>query len=145
MAILRAIKSQARQDDLVDSSGYVFPVCSEEEVGIEYYDNNTCKKLITHKVQKARQEEMEEFRRHQVYVKVPVVQAYKETGKAPIPVGWLDINKGDEGEPEYRSRLVAKDVKRTVDEDLFAATPPLEANRHCSPSRSPAQRKAPTP
>ena len=39
----------------------------------------------------------------------------------------MDINKGDEDRPEYRSRLVAKDLKTDKREDLFAATPPLEA------------------
>ena len=42
---------------------------------------------------------------------------------------WLDINKGDEKEPEYRSRLVAKEIAHTKDEMMFAATPPLEAKK----------------
>ena len=36
---------------------------------------------------------------------------------------WLDEWKGD----EVRSRLVAKEVKLDKREDLFAATPPIEA------------------
>ena len=51
-----------------------------------------------------------------------------ETGKRPIGVRWVDIKKGDEESPEYRSRLVAKDLNRGVRrDDLFAATPSLEA------------------
>ena len=38
-----------------------------------------------------------------------------------------NINKGDAGNPDYRSRLVAKEIKRDKRDDLFAATPPLEA------------------
>ena len=38
----------------------------------------------------------------------------------------MDVNKGDENEPEYRSRLVAKEIKHKNDEYTFAATPPLE-------------------
>ena len=38
-------------------------------------------------------------------------------------------NKGDEENPEYRSRLVAKEIKKDKREDLFAATPPHEANK----------------
>ena len=41
----------------------------------------------------------------------------------------MDVNKRDTKHPEYRSRLEAKEVKHDVREDLFAATPPLEANR----------------
>ena len=42
-------------------------------------------------------------------------------------VKWVDANKRDKEKPEYRCRLVAKEVKRDKQEDLFAATPPLEA------------------
>ena len=38
-----------------------------------------------------------------------------------------DHIKGDDFEPEYRSRWVAQEVKTDRREDLFAATPPLEA------------------
>ena len=51
------------------------------------------------------------------------------TGKAPIGCKWVDVNKGDEQNPEYRSRLVATEVKKDKREDLFAATPPLEGLR----------------
>ena len=47
----------------------------------------------------------------------------------PIGCRWVDINKGDEDNPEYRSRLVAKEIKKDRNQDLFAATPPLEAKR----------------
>eukprot|EP00969_Alexandrium_andersonii_P014742 644340-Alexandrium_andersonii.AAC.1 len=78
-------------------------------------------------VRKAREEETKEFKRHGVYEKVPIEECRRETGKAPIQVRWVDINKGDEERPEYRSRLVAKEIKRDQRGDLFAATPPLEA------------------
>ena len=42
-----------------------------------------------------------------VYEKVDVAESWKETGKAPIAVRWVDINKGDTKEPNYRSCLVA--------------------------------------
>ena len=41
----------------------------------------------------------------------------------PIGCRWVDINKGDEDNPEYRSRLVAKEIKKDRNQDLFAATP----------------------
>ena len=49
------------------------------------------------------------------------------TGKKPIGVRWVDINKGDDQNPDYRSRLVAKEINTGHDDDLFAATPPIEA------------------
>ena len=42
---------------------------------------------------------------------------------------WVDINKGDESSPNYRSRLVGREFKKNKRDDLFAATPPLEAIR----------------
>ena len=50
-----------------------------------------------------------------------------QTGKEPIGTRWVDINKGDEQNPEYRSRLVAQGIHNSKRDDLFAATPPLEA------------------
>jgi len=56
-------------------------------------------------------------------------------GKAPIPVRWVDINKGSEDEADYRSRLVATETKwrstiaATDKGAVFSATPPLEALR----------------
>ena len=39
------------------------------------------------------------------------------------------MNKGDRVNPEVRARLVAKEIKTSKREDLFAATPPLEAKK----------------
>ena len=39
---------------------------------------------------------------------------------------WIDINKGDEHNHNYRSRLVAKEFADGSGDGLFAATPPLE-------------------
>jgi hypothetical protein len=58
---------------------------------------------------------------------VPIEECWANTGKEPIGTRWVDVNKGDEANPEYRSRLVAQEIKRDNREDLFAATPPLEA------------------
>ena len=42
---------------------------------------------------------------------------------------WIDQNKGDSETPNYRARLVGREIKRDKREDLFAATPPLESLR----------------
>ena len=56
-----------------------------------------------------------------------VEECHRVTGKGPIGVRWIDINKQDRVNPEYRSRLVAKEIKMDRSQDLFAATPPHEA------------------
>ena len=51
-----------------------------------------------------------------------------------MPMQWVDANKGDEENPEYRSRIVAKDLKSKRDPnmppiDSFAPMPALEMVR----------------
>ena len=48
-----------------------------------------------------------------------------------ISTKWIDTNKGDPSNPDYRSRWVGREFKgHDKDrEDLFAATPPLEAKK----------------
>ena len=41
----------------------------------------------------------------------------------------IDINKGDETRPFYRSRLVVQEYKRQADWSFLTATTPLEALR----------------
>ena len=60
---------------------------------------------------------MQELAKHGVYTKVPLEECWKETGMAPIGTRWVDVNKGDEDNPEYRSRLVAKEIKVNKRED----------------------------
>ena len=48
-----------------------------------------------------------------------------------MAIRWVDTNKGDEDHPEYRSRIVAKDLKAKRDPsmnaiDTFAPMPALE-------------------
>ena len=95
----------------------------------EFRDNMTGKPLETHMVRTARQEEMDEVNKHRVYDKVPIEECWAKTGKAPIGTRWVDINKGDDVNPEYRARLVAKEINTGKRDDLFAATPPLEAKK----------------
>ena len=45
----------------------------------------------------------------------------------PIIARWIGINKGDVDSPNCRSRLVAREINTHKRDDLFAATPPLEA------------------
>ena len=89
------------------------------------------------KVIEARQLEMDFFRRMKVYRKVPKALA---KGKPVIPTRWVDTNKGSEAEPNYRSRLVGRELNLSDRRDLVAATPPLESRRYivsrCASSQS---------
>jgi hypothetical protein len=61
-----------------------------------------------------------------VYRKVPRRKC-TEAGLEMIQVRWIGINKGDDKNPDYRSRLEAKAFKKDERPELFAATPALEA------------------
>mgnify|MGYP000633015446 CR=1 FL=1 len=59
-------------------------------------------------VMAARSEELKELVKPNVYNQVALSKSWESTGKTLIGVRWVDVNKGDEIHPEYRSRLVAK-------------------------------------
>ena len=139
-AILAGLRNQLRADCKRNMDGTFNLVCHEEDdcevmrerlmhVWDEYTDDISGQPLRSDLVAKARQEEMDVFNAFPVYKKVPISTCQYHTGKNPIGVKWVDVNKGDEAEPEYRSRLVAKEIKKSTDEDIFAATPPLEAKK----------------
>ena len=46
-----------------------------------------------------------------------------------ISTKWIEYNKGDEATPNYRARLVGREVAYDKRDDLYAATPPLESLR----------------
>ena len=73
---------------------------------------------------KARKLEMDFFKKMGVYSKVR-----REKWMKVITTKWIDTNKGDDRVPDYRSRLVGREIKRDRRLDLFAATPPLESLR----------------
>ena len=53
----------------------------------------------------------------------------KKMGWKIIKTRRIDINKGDDEQPVYRSRIVAKEFNNEMMDGLFAGTPPLEAPR----------------
>ena len=80
-------------------------------------------------VKKARADEIVYVREMKLYTKVPIQECINKTGKQPIAVRWIDVNKQDEANPLYRSRLVGKEFNAYNDLSLYAATPPIEALR----------------
>ena len=91
------------------------------------WDDVTGAELDPAQVKSARVDEIKYIRKMRLYTKVDKVECWNKTGKMPIKVRWIDINKGDVKDPNYRSRLVAKEINTYKRDDLFAATPPLEA------------------
>ena len=128
--IMKKLKDQMTVDGRLTETGVgcVFAV-EEGESEMIFYDDLTGELLNFEQVIKARSDEIHEFRSHNVYTKVPIKECYDKTGKGPIGGKWIDINKGDVDLPDYRSRYVAKEIKRDNRMDLFAATPPLEAKK----------------
>ena len=88
-----------------------------------FWDDVTGEQLEGWRVREARNEEMKEVWKHGIYEKVPIQQCWDRTGKGPIGTRWVDINKGDRWNPEYRSRLVAMEFNTDKRNDLFAAPP----------------------
>ena len=86
-------------------------------------------RLDPKKVMKARMEELEWMRQKGVYRKTPREVA-KRRGMKIIKSRWVDINKGDDENENYRSRVVGKEFNDGSMEGIFAGTPPLEALRY---------------
>ena len=101
----------------------------DEEKWMDAWDDVKGRELDARMVEEARREEVRYIHKSKLYTKVPRARCYEVTGKAPIKSGWIDTNKGDQGSPNYRSRWVGKEYNNGPGEDLFAATPPIEALR----------------
>ena len=105
--------------------------CADTGYSGKYKDDLSGQLLKDTLVQEARQVELRYFETKGVWMKVPRQQAFARTGRPPITVRWVDVNKGDDINPRYRSRLVARQMKATdtSGESFFAPTPPLESLR----------------
>lgn len=131
-AILRGIRAELTNNGLLAMVYQDVLITSSEDDDIvefegHFIDDMSGKVLNRELVIAARKEEMQTYFDHKAYDKVPISEAMRVTGKQPIGCRWIDINKGDDENPEYRSRLVAKEIKRSASDEMFAATPPLEA------------------
>ena len=93
------------------------------------WDDATGLALDRKRVQKARAEEIEYVRSKNVWTKITRAEAQRQ-GMRIIKSRWIDINKGDDQNPVYRSRFVAKEYNTGEEPGLFAGTPPLEALRY---------------
>ena len=94
----------------------------------KYKDDLTRQPLRDDLVKAARAKELEFFSSKGVWAKVPRPRSVGRTGKPPISVRWVDVNKGGEDDPNYRSRLVARQLKATdfSGKSYFAPASPLK-------------------
>ena len=75
----------------------------DEEEMVVAWDDVSGATLDPNKVKAARAEELEYVRRMNLYTKVPVSKCLRKIAKQPISVRWIDINKGDTINTNYRS------------------------------------------
>ena len=103
---------------------------TEETAGsrLEAWDDLTGLSLDPTGVLAARPQELEYISQTQVWEITPREKA-RRNGWKVIKSRWIDISKGDDVAPLYRSRLVGKEFADKKVEGLFAGTPPLEALR----------------
>ena len=92
------------------------------------WDDISAAPLNPEMVKAARQLEIKYAEQKLVWEKIPRAVA-QQRGWKIVKSRWIDINKGDDKAPNYRSRMVGKEFNDSVLEGLFAATPPLEALR----------------
>ena len=108
----------------------------EEEWKHEFYDEISGALLKSEDVKRAREEEVGIAHKLKVYREATEEEMVAD-GCKPIPIRWIDINKGDAENVFVRSRMVAQETRNRSDlgkgpESMaatFAATPPLEAMR----------------
>ena len=98
---------------------------------LKAYDETSGEEIDIDLLRGARREEIKYFRGMNVYTKVPLSECYEETGQAPIGVKWVDINKGDKTNPNYRSRLAAEEFETVERPQWHAVAPPSECLKLC--------------
>ena len=145
VAVLEAIRQQLIDDGMLNelSSMMAGPVPEHQleedwgEDGQEFLDgdfeDDVNGGVLDQKMaMAARAEELEWLRRRQTWTKVPLATCFEKTGQKPISLRWVDTNKGDDERPDYRSRLVVREIRKgknrvLPDAQLFSSMPPLEA------------------
>ncbi|CAK0863719.1 unnamed protein product, partial [Prorocentrum cordatum] len=101
----------------------------------EFYDDRAGALLGAEMVRSARRSEMDFMAQRGVWTYASDEDCYRELGRKPLSVRWVDVDKGDSIRPDCRSRLVAQETmaqNATAGHGVgavFAAAPPLECLR----------------
>jgi hypothetical protein len=122
---------EVQASGIEEESSWEGPEFEEESSYQEAWDDVRGGDLPMEKVMAARAEEVGFMEERGIWTLRPIGECWEKTGKAPVSVRWVDTNKGSAEFVEVRSRLVARDFKGGDKDrdDLFAETPPLEAQR----------------
>ena len=141
-AMIRGMHDQLIKDGIAEVGMVGLHAAAEEaleEVGKspadgfsgKYTDDLTGQVLNDTLVREARAKELDYFKAKGVWQKILRSDTRKFTSRRPVTVRWVDVNKGDDLHPNYRCRLVARQLKAhdRSGENFFAPTPPLEALR----------------
>lgn len=116
-------------EEKLETSGY-------EDFEASYYDDISGKQLKPELVRESRLEELSTIKEMKVWEIIP-----RPKNERTVTTRWVDINKKDERKPKYRSRLVARELKKTFRsglssdphtpswQDFYAAMPPISALR----------------
>ena len=145
-AVLKGVRNQLRCDGSLTNGCFGVQVADDDaeverqtrgpEQGYSgsFRDDLTGQVLKDDLVKIARAAELTYFNSKHVWRKVPKQRAKAVSGRAPISVRWVDVNKGDDFHPNYRSRLVARQLKATdtSGKSYFAPAPP--SKRSAQPS-----------
>ena len=94
-----------------------------------YRDDLTGQILDPKLVGAVRQKELDFPESKQVWSLKAFEERRRRTGKPPVTIRWVDVNKGDDVSPNIRSRLAARQIRQPGEEAVFAPTPPLESLR----------------
>ena len=129
---------------IASSSDPERPVCEETDFTVdgnlqdtwaeEFYDNVTGQSLDADLVRQARKTKVEFINHMKVWDKMPRQEAARR-GIHIIQGRWVDVNKSKDNPlaPNYRSRWVAKEIKRGVRSshmsEFFAAMPPTSSSK----------------
>ena len=89
----------------------------------EFVDDMTGMPLDHSMAVTARKMEIDFFKSQGVYY----TKVKRASWMKVITTKWIDHNKGDLAAPNYRARLVGREVAHDKRDDLYAATPPLES------------------
>jgi len=83
----------------------------ESDGGVIYRDDLTGQILNSKLVREARQKELDFFNAKNVWSLRAFEESRRRTGKPPVTVRWVDVNKGDDQNSNIRSRLVARQIR----------------------------------
>ena len=77
----------------------------------------------------ARKKEIDYFISKGVWELRTINEARTRMGRSPISVRWVEVNQGDDLNPNIRNRLVAREIRTAGQDAIFAPRPPLESFR----------------